>query len=92
MPGPADDEVKALAATHKLKLKLQPTVYDGNYATYEEWRYKFTACMGLQDPFYPRMFRLAEAAVQQVTEAHLRQAAATLEEADAWVQLDQSLK
>ena len=48
--------------------------------------------MGLHDPFYPRMFRLAEAATQQVTEAHLRQAATTLEEADAWVQLDSNLK
>ena len=29
---------------------------------------------------------------QQVTEAHVRQAATTLEEADAWVQFDQNLK
>ena len=90
MAAPADDEATALAATHKLKLK--PPTYDGNYATYEEWKYKFTAYMGLHDPFYPRMFRLAEAATQQVTEAHLRQAATTLEEADAWVQLDSNLK
>ena len=90
MAAPADEEITALAATHKLKLK--PPTYDGNYATYEEWKYKFTAYMGLQDPFYPRMFRLAEAATQQVTEAHLRQAATTLEEAEAWVQLDQNLK
>ena len=48
--------------------------------------------MGLQDTFYPRMFRLAEQAAQQVTEARLRQAATTVEEADAWVQLDQNLK
>ena len=48
--------------------------------------------MGLQDPFFSRMFRLAEAAAQQVTEAQLRQAATTLEEAEAWVQLDQSFK
>ena len=33
--------------------------------------------MGLQDPFFSRMFRLAEAAAQQVTEAQLRQAATT---------------
>ena len=70
-----------MAATHKLKPK--PPTYDGNYATYEEWKYKFAAYMGLQDPFYSRMFRLAEAAARPVTEAHLRQAATTLEEADA---------
>jgi len=46
MAAPADDEVTALAATRKLKLK--PPTYDGNYATYEEWKYKFTAYMGLQ--------------------------------------------
>ena len=55
MAATADDEVTALAATHRLKLK-SPT-YDGNYAAYEEWTYKFTAYMGLQDPFYPRMFK-----------------------------------
>ena len=88
MPAPADDDVTALAATHTVKLK--PPTYDGNYATYEEWKYKFTAYRGLQDPFYPRMFRLAEATTQQVTEAHFRQAASKLEEAEAWVQLDQN--
>ena len=87
---PADEEATALARTHRLKLK--PPTYDGNYATYEEWNFKFTAYMGLQDTFYPRMFRLAEQAAQQVTEARLRQAATTVEEADAWVQLDQNLK
>ena len=48
--------------------------------------------MGIQDTFYPRMFNLAEQAAQQLTEAHLRAAAATLEEADAWAQVDQNLK
>ena len=88
MAAPADEEATALAATQRFK----PPTFDGNDATYEEWKYKFTAYMGLQDPFSPRMFRLAEQAAQQVTEAHLRQAATTLEEADAWVQLDQNLK
>ena len=85
-----EDTGAALATTHKLKLR--PPTYDGNYATYEEWKYKFTAYMGIQDIFYLRMFNLAEQAAQQLTEAHLRAAAATLEEADTWVQLDQSLK
>ena len=48
--------------------------------------------MGIHDPFYPRMFRLAEQATQQVTEQHLRAAASTLEEADQWIQLDSNLK
>ena len=52
--------------------------------------------MGIQDifylVFYLRMFNLTEHSAQQLTEAHLRAAAATLEEADTWVQLDQNLK
>ena len=54
MAAPAGEEATALAATHRLKLK--PPTYDGTYATYEDWKYKFTAYMGLQDTFYPRMF------------------------------------
>ena len=90
MAAPADDEITDLATIRKPKLK--PPAYDGNNATYEEWKCKFTAYMGLQDPFYPKMFKLAEAAARQVTEVHLRQAATTLKEAEAWVQLDQNLK
>ena len=48
--------------------------------------------MGLHDPFYPRMFRLAEQAPQQVTEQHLRAAAPTVDEAETWIQLDNNLK
>ena len=47
---------------------------------------------GPTGPILQRMFKPAEATAQQVTEAHLRQAATTLEEAEAWVQLDQNLK
>ena len=85
-----EDTGAALATTHKLKLR--PPTYDGNYATYEVWRYRCTAYMGLQDTFYPRMFNLAEQSAQQLTEAHLGAAAATLEGAGNWVQLHQNLK
>ena len=74
-----------ISQTHRLKLR--PPTFDGNYNTYDEWTYKFTAYMGLKI-FYPRMFRLAEQATQQVTEQHLRVAASTLEEAEQWIQLD----
>ena len=85
-----EDPTDGLTSAHKLKLKPPP--FDGSYNNFEEWSYKFTAYMGLQNTFYPRMFRLAEQATQPVTEQHLRTAASTLEEADHWVQLDNNLK
>ena len=85
-----EDPTDGLTSAHKLKLK--PPTFDGSYNNFEEWSYKFTAYMGLQNTFYPRMFRLAEQATQPVTEQHLRTAASTLEEADHWVQLDNNLK
>ena len=48
--------------------------------------------MGLMDPFYPNMLRRASTTTQRLTEADLRGAAQTLEEADRWVQLDNNLK
>ena len=86
----AADPTDGITQTHKLKLR--PPTFDGNYNTFEEWSYKFTAYMGLHDPFYPRMFRLAEQAPQQVTEQHLRAAAPTVDEAETWIQLDNNLK
>ena len=85
-----EDPADTLATQHKLKLK--PPTYDGNYSTFEEWKYKFTAYMGIQDPFYPRMLERASTSQQHLNEADLRNAAATAEEADKWIQLDQNLK
>ena len=48
--------------------------------------------MGLMDSFYPNMLRRAATTTQRLTEADLRGAAQTLEEADRWVQLDNNLK
>ena len=83
---PLEDQTEALAATHRLKLR--PPTYDGNYSTFEEWKYKFTAYMGLMDPFYPNILRRAATSTQRLTEADLRGAAQNTEEADRWVQLD----
>ena len=76
---PLEDQTEALAATHRLKLK--PPTYDGNYSTFEEWKYKFTAYMGLMDPFYPNILRRAATSTQRLTEADLRGAAQNMEEA-----------
>ena len=81
-PMAANGEAReALASTQRLKLK--PSTYDGNYATFEEWKYKFTAYMGIQDNIYsdvPSRAR-AERARTVLTDAELTAAAGTPEEA-----------
>ena len=42
-----EQDTTALATAHRFKLR--PPTFDGNYATFEEWKYKFTAYMGLMD-------------------------------------------
>ena len=80
----------ALAEVHKLKLK--PPTYDGNYATFEEWKYKFTAYMGIQDPTYPLLMDRAESATTVLAESDLRTAAGSTQEAESWIQLSTNLE
>ena len=74
-----DGTMDSLAPTHKLKLR--PPTYDGNYSTFEEWKYKFTAYMGLQDAVYPTLIARADSATTRLTEGDLK-----------WVQLCSNLK
>jgi len=53
-----EEATEDLASTHRLKLK--PPTYDGNDATFEEWKCKFTAYMGIQDSIYPDLLARAE--------------------------------
>ena len=85
-----EEATEALASTHKLKLK--PPTYDGNYATVEEWKYKFKAYMGIQDNIYPDLLARAERAATVLTDAELIAAAGTPEEAERWIQLANNLK
>ena len=73
------ESTEALATVHKLKLR--PPTYDGNYSTFEEWKYKFAAYMGIQDPTYPQLMERAERATSVLVEADLRTAAGTTQEA-----------
>ena len=83
-------QAEALASTHRLKLK--PPTYDGNYATFEEWKYKFSAYMGLQDNIFPQLLSRAERATTVLTNAELLGAATTIEEGEKWTQLCNNLK
>ena len=80
----------ALATVHKLKLK--PPTYDSSYATFDEWKYKFTAYMGIQDPVYPTLMEKAEQATATLSESDLSAAANTTQEGDHWIQLSSNLK
>ena len=85
-----EEATEAPASTHSLKLK--PPTYDGNYATFEEWKYKFKAYMGIQDIIYPDLLSRAERAAKVLTNAELIAAAGTPEEAERWIQLANNLK
>ena len=65
-----EQDTTALATAHRFKLR--PPTFDGNYATFEEWKYKFTAYMGLMDAIYPR----SETATTRLTDTELMAAAA----------------
>ena len=85
-----EEATEAIASTHRLKLK--PPTYNGNYATFEEWKYKFNAYMGIQDNIYPDLLSRAERATTVLTDAVLTAAAGTPEEAERWIQLANNLK
>ena len=73
-------------------MKLKPPTYDGNYATFEEWKYKFKAYMGIQDNIYPDLLSRAERATTVLTDAELTAAEGTPEEAERWIQPANNLK
>ena len=92
-PTARETEADALASTRRLKLK--PPTYDGNYATFEEWKYKYSAYMiymGLQDNIFPQLLSRAERATTVLTDAELLGAATTIEEGEKWTQLCNNLK
>ena len=50
------------------RYKLPPPQCTGEYATFEEWKHKFVAYLGLQNSQFPRLLQIAEAFDQQVTD------------------------
>ena len=94
----ADAAAAALAAPQQEDLhnisryKLKPPTYNGDYGTFEEWKYKFTAYMGLFDNDYPQLLEAAATAQNELTDALLRGAADTIEQDEKQVQLATDLK
>ena len=79
-----------LQSTHRYK--LQPPYFTGSYATFEEWKHKTVACLGLQNSEFPRLLQTAETSIMEVADALLRDGAATPQEAQLWVHLSRDLR
>ena len=69
------------------RYKLKPPFYNGDYGTCKEWKYKFTAYMGLMDNAYTRLLQASETATAELTDAQLRAAADSIEDGEKHVQI-----
>ena len=65
-PVPEDETITNMATMNRYILK--PPFFNGDYGTFEEWKYKFTAYMGLQDNDYTDLLQAAEQATAELTE------------------------
>ena len=89
-PVPEDETITNMANMNRYKLK--PPFFNANYGTFEEWKYKFTAYMGLQDNDYRELLQAAERGTAELTEVQLRAAASTIEDGERHVRLSTDLR
>ena len=89
-PVPEDETITDMANMNRYKLK--PPFFNGDYGTFEEWKYKFTAHIGLQDNDYTDLLQAAEQATAELTELQLRTAASTTEDGERHVRLSTDLR
>ena len=89
-PVPEDETTANIANMNRYKLK--PPFFNGDHGTFEEWKYKFTAYMGLQDNDYAELLQAAERGTAELTEVQLRAAAATIEDGERHVRLSTNLR
>ena len=88
-PVPEDETITNMANMNRYKLK--PPFFKGDYGTFEEWKCKFTAYMGLQDNDYTELLLAAELATAELTEIQLR-AESTSEDGERHVPLSTDLR
>ena len=89
-PVPEDETTTNIANMNRYKLK--PPFFNGDYGTFEEWKYKFTAYMGLQDNDYTELQQAAERGTAELTEVQLRAAASTIKDGERHVRLSTNLR
>ena len=85
-----EPEAQALSQIHRYKLK--PPFYNGDQSAFEEWKYRFTAYMGLMDQEYNHLLQQAEEATGEMHDVDLVSAATSREQGDKWIQLATDLK
>ena len=74
------------------RYKITPPTYNGDYTTFEEWKFKFTAYLGLMDPQFPTLLEQAATSATTVTDADLENGASTTQEGQHWVALARELQ
>ena len=75
----AEAEPNALSTVHQYR--LPPPSFEGDYALFEEWKFKFIAYLGLKHPTFPQLLTRAEASTVVITDAVLTGTAGEEEEA-----------
>ena len=53
------------------RYKMQPPTFTGEYGTFEEWKYKFQAYMGLMDKQLPQLLENTENSTTVIKDADL---------------------
>ena len=74
------------------RYKMTPPTFTGEYGTFEEWKYKFQAYMGLMDNALPQLLENTENSTTIIKDADLIAAASSTEEANKWIQLSTGLR
>ena len=83
----AEDQVRSIH-----QYKITPPTYDGDFSTFEEWKYKFTAYIGLINPIFPRLLTQSERSPDPITDPVIRAGADTIEEGERWIRLASELQ
>ena len=73
------------------RYKMQPPTFTGEYGTFEEWKYKFQAYMGLMDNKLPQLLEKSESTTSTIREADFV-AVAENTQANKLVQLSTDLR
>ena len=82
-----EDQVRSIH-----QYKTTPPIYDGDFSNFEEWKYKFTAYIGLMNPIFPRLLQQTERSTDAITDTLLRAGADTIKEGETWIRLATELQ
>ena len=58
-----EDQVRSIH-----QYKITPPISDGDFSNFEEWKYKFTAYIGLINPIFPRLLQQTERSTDAISD------------------------